>query len=465
MARLHQSVGGEELKQTFLRELDMSLDVATKGRRAHVFYPEEPVEEMKRAEEIGIFTLGRGSVLFPALGYAYSITGDRKYLDIGMKVLAFCLLNQRGGSDASATSFITAFLREAKLAGLGAKEEAVAFAACREYASSKHPPELVNGDLEQGSFVHWDIKKVPGQRFFYDDLVKVGWYLDDQERHEGRYSLRFHSDNFSRQMSASIKVALGPERRWRVSVWVKADEGMNPGASFVAKEYDTDRSRSFVLRATGRTQDGWEERAGQLVTGVRAVGILGLSQGNGTGDCWFDSARAEDLGPAYKLLTENGLAHERTGVGERLVVRTGGAYWGEPKIGGGDEQDEQPIPFSRGSLTDGVARYNYLNVPRATYSYWKLPEARLTFDLGKAYRIREVRFMSNQNESHGTALVELVDPASGQAVGRVEPPANGWNSLTDLDLVTREVVLHLVREEGDSYITLAEVEIWGEPIP
>ena len=51
-------MGGDELRETFLRELDLSLDVATKGERSYNFYPDEDVPELKRAEEIGIFALG-----------------------------------------------------------------------------------------------------------------------------------------------------------------------------------------------------------------------------------------------------------------------------------------------------------------------------------------------------------------------------------------------------------------------
>lgn len=449
MANLHRNVGGDELRDTFLRELDLSLDVATKGKRSYNFFPDETVSELKRAEEIGIFALGRGSVVFPPLGYAYRITSDRKYLELGMRVLAFCLMNQRGGSDASATSFMTAFLREAMQAGIGPKEEAAAFQAARDFAWEQWPRTLVNGDLELGSFRNWDIKKVPGQGFFYDGLVKVGLYLDDEVVHRGRYALRFHSDNYSRHMSASCAAALEPGRRWRASIWVRSPEDMDPAASVQVREYDTDESRGAVLRPTGRTEDGWEERAATIATAERAVARLVLSHSNGTDDCWFDTASVEDLGPTYALLTK----------------AVGGAYRGAPKVGGGDSTLEEPIPFEKGSLTDGVSDYVYQNVPQATYSYWQEPEAELIFTLREPCRVRRVTFHMLQHgkpRSHGTARAELLDPETGNVIATVEPPADGWNEIGDLNLETDTVRIRFTRREGYSYITLSEFDIWGE---
>lgn len=468
MARLHQNLAGtgagpEEklVRETLLRELELSLDVATKGKRCFNYYPDQEVSELMRAEEVGIFALGRGSVVFPPIGYAYRLTNDRKYLDIGLKVLAFCLMNQRGTSDASATSFMTAFLREAKAAGMTAKDEAAAFQAARDFAWEQHPRTFQNGDLEQGSFVNWSVKKVPGQTFFYDDLVKVGYYLDDKVSHKGKYSLRLHSDNFSRFMSVTCKVALVPARRWKVTAWVKQDEGMNPGVGFAIREYDTDTGLGVPMRPTGQVEGDWREYAGEFVTLVRSVGTLTCSQRNGTGDVWFDSAAVTDLGPVYKLLTDNGLTQGRAGRLEGLLVRTDGSYTTNPKIGGGDEKDEVTIPFSRGSLTDGVSKLVYQNVERSTYSYWQTPKSSVTFTLDKPHAIREVRVYIHQGEVHQTASAALVD-GQGKIIKQIEDPPAGWVVFDGLNLQADRVRLDFTRKNGGTYITLSEVEIWGE---
>lgn len=468
MARLHQNLAGQGagpeeklVRQTLLRELDLSLDANTKGKRCMTFYPDHEISELKRAEEVGIFALGRGSVVFPPIGYAYRLTGDRKYLDIGLKVLAFCLMNQRGSSDASATSFMTAFLREAKAAGMTAKDETAAFEAARDFAWQQYPQTLVNGDLEQGSFVNWDIKKVPGQTFYYDKLVNVGYYLDDQVKHEGKYSLRLHSDNFARFMSSTCKVALQPRRRWRVACWVKTSPGMNPGVGFGLREYDTDQSLGVTMRPTGKASEGWQEYAGEFMTLARTVGTLTMSQRNGTGDVWFDGAAVTEVGPLYRLLTENGLAN---GGGERLgglLVKTGGSYTTEPKIGGGDEKDEATVPFGRGALTDGQAKLVYQNVERATYSYWQGPQGRLTLKFDKPYRVRQVRLYVHQGELHGTRQVALLD-TQGKVLKQIDDPAAGWQLFDDLDLTTDNLALDFKRKDGSTYITVSEIEVWAE---
>ena len=462
MARLHQNVGDDFLKDTFLRELDLSLDVKTKGRRCLAFYPDEDVSEMKRAEEIGIFALGRGSVVFQPIGYAYRLTHDRKYLDVGMKVLAFCLMNQRGGSDASATSFMTPFLREVRAAGMGAKEEAAAFAAARDFAWEQHPRTLVNGDLELGNFRNWDIKKVPGQTFFYDKLVNVGWYLDDQVKHGGKLSLRAHSDNFSRFMSASCRMALPAGRRFRASIWVKPAPGMNPAASITTYEYDVDAKQGIALASTGKTEDGWEERAAEFMTLNRAVAVIGVSQRNGTGDVWFDDATVQELGPLYRLLTDNGLGRVQDPRREALMVKAGGTYEGNPKIDGGDAKDTGPIPFSRGSLTDGERGLKYQNVERATYSYWPQPAADLTIAFPRAHSVRQVSLFVHMGESHGTERVQLLDGKTQQVLGEVKPMNAAWYHFDGLTVNTDRLVLRFTRKPGCSYITVSEVEVWGE---
>jgi hypothetical protein len=462
MARLHQNVGDDFLEETLLRELDLSLDVKVKGKRCLAYYPDEEISEMERAEEIGIFALGRGSVVFQPIGYAYRLTKDRKYLDIGMKVLAFCLMNQRGSSDASATSFMTPFLREVRDAGMGPREEAAAFAAARDFAWEQHPKTLVNGDLELGNFRNWDIKKVPGQMFFYDKLVNVGWYLDDQVKHDGKLSLRAHSDNFSRFMSASCKMALPARRRFRASIWVKPAAGMNPAASITTYEYDVDAKQGIVLSPTGKVENGWEERAAEFMTLTRAVAAIGVSQRNGTGDVWFDDASVQEMGPIYRLLTDNGLGRLQDARREALMMKAGGTYEGNPKIDGGDARDEGPIPFSRGSLTDGERGLKYQNVERATYSYWQQPAADLTISFPKPYRVRQVNLFVHMGESHATESVQLLDAKTQQVLGEIKPMNAAWYHFDNLDLTTDRLLLRFTRQPGGSYITVSEVEVWGD---
>lgn len=463
MANLHQNVGGEELKRIFLQELDLSLDVEKKGKACYVYLPDERVSEDERAQVIGQYTLGRGSVLFPALGYAYRVSGDNRYLRIGMQVLAHCLLNQRSGSDNSATSLITAFLREARAAGWGPQQEAEAFARAREYSWSKHPRTLANGGFEQDAFAGWDIKKVPGQDFYWDPVVNVGYYLDGAVKLAGARSLRIHSDNRTRVITASTQVALEGGRRWRVSLWVRQDQGMNPTATWSLRSYEGLRGSSGTLRPTGREREGWQERAAQFGANGRMVLTVAVGNSSGTGDVWFDEVQLEDQGELGLLLTENGVGHEGREPAADSYLRTGGSYLPDQPMTG-DVQKEGPILFTEGALTDGDDGYDYSRQP-CSYAYWQgRKSGEILFDLGATYRILRVMLRVNCDASrraHGTSRIELLPAEADQPLAVIEQAVDGWNSFDDLDLNAQKLRLRLHQLENRTYITVSEVQIWG----
>ncbi len=461
MAKLHQNVGGDELREILLRELDLSLDVETKGKAAYNYYPDEEISEDKRAEEIGHYTLGRGSVLFPAMGYAYELTGDEQYLRLGMDVLAYCLLNQRSGSDNSATSFITAFLRDAKAAGYGPQEEREAFERAREFSWAQYPRELTNGGFEDG-FRHWSVKKVPGQDFYEDPIVHVGYYWDD-EAVEGAHSLRIHSDNRLRHISVTGETALPAGRRWRLTGWLRGDETMNPSMYYSVRSYDDDARGSGGLAATGETRDGWERYAAEFMTLSRMVMTISLINRKGTGDVWFDGFELEDLGEVGKLLTENGVGHEGREPSEAIVIRTGGTYLPDAPMNG-DVEMEGPIPFTAGSLTDGDDRYDYHRHP-CSYAYWgDRDTGEVLFDLTDTYRIERIAIKVNNDPSrraHGTAKIELLPAEGEEPIAVIDETVDGWNTFEELDLEAQRLRLRLHLMEGRTYLTIAEVQIWG----
>ncbi len=432
MAKLHQNIGGDELRRIFLQELDLSLDVQTKGRAAYVYLPDEQVSEDKRAQVIGRYTLGRGSVLFPAIGYAYRITGDEKYLRIGMDVLAHCLLNQRSGSDNSATSFITAFLREARAAGWGLEQEAEAFARAREFSWAQHPRDVANGGFEQDAFAHWSVKKVPSQDFYEDPIVNVGYYLDGDVKLAGARSLRIHSDNRTRVISAATNVALPAGRRWRVSGWVRADETMMPSMSYGLRSYDTGQRGGGSFNTIAAERDGWQQRTADFTTAARMVLTITVGNRKGTGDVWFDEIALEDLGELGTLLTENGVGHEGREPAEGMYILTGGSYLPNAPMTGDVEKDG-PILFTEGALTDGDDAYDYSRQP-CSYAYWqKRPYGEVLFDLGADYQIDRIRLKVNCDASrraHGTSLIELLPADSDEPLATIEQAAPS-NSACD----------------------------------
>ena len=466
MAKLHQNVGGDELARVFLQELDLSMDVETKGKMAFNYYPNEEISEDKRAEEIGVYTLGRGSVLFPAIGYAYRLTGDEKYLRLGMDVLAHCLLKQRSGSDNSATSFITAFLREARDGGYGPEQEREAFERARDFSWAQYPRELANGGFEDG-FRHWGVKKVPAEDFraYQDPIVNVGYFLDSEVAIEGSNALRIHSDNRLRHISVTGQAGLPEGRRWRLTGWMRGDETMNPGMSYSLRSFDDDSRSSGAISATDETRDGWTRHEATFITPARMVMTITLVNRQGTGDVWFDGFELEDLGSVGKLLTENGVGRDRAPA-DNLLIRTGGTYLPDAPMTG-EAKIEGPIPFTEGSLTDGDDGYDYSRQP-CSYGYWQSrPMGELLFDFKGTYRIERVSIKVNQDENrhaHGTSKIELLPADSDDPIAVIDEPLNGWNEFEDLDFEAQQLRLRLHQMDGRTYITIAEVQVWGEDV-
>jgi len=467
MAKLHQETGDDEIIDILKREIDLSLDVQTKARRSHAVLPGTRLSEDRQAFVLANpFALGRGSTLFPPLGYLADVTDDARYLRFGMKILAHYMLNLRGGSDASATSYATVFLHYAKRAGIGPKDEAAAFQRAKDFSFEQWPKGVVNGGFEADHFEGWGVKEIPGRDFYYDKLVRVGYYLDGRVRHSGRRSLRLHSDNRGRVMSVRGRFALKPRTTWRASIWIKTDPTMNPGASIALREYDRDRGRGITLRSVGEPVDGWQRRSGEFTTAVRTVATVTLSNRRGTGDAWFDDVSIEDLGRAYSLLTNNGGGREwRKPAYPGLSVDTGGSYQPDQPMSGDVKVEGRPILFAEGSLTDGVSRYNHLQKPIPSYAYWTgRSGGSITFDLVRPFRIRRVRVhVLISSRGHGTQRIELRHgETAGQLLDAVEPAANGWNDFDKLAATARRLTLVLTAEKGKTYTTLSEVEVWGD---
>ncbi|MBT3380934.1 MAG: hypothetical protein HN742_16090 [Lentisphaerae bacterium] len=468
MAKLHAETDDDTVLAILRRELDLSLDVQTKAARAHVVLPRTAMSHEKQACTLANpYALGRGSTLFPPLGYLAATTGDRKYLELGLDILAHYMLNLRGGSDASATSYATVFLHYAKQAGIGAPQEAQAFARARAFSYEQWPEGLLNGDFEADNFQGWSVKKVPGQNHYYDELVHVGYYLDEDVNRSGKRSLRLHSDNRSRTMGVKGHAGLKPKTQWRVSIWMKADDSMNPSASLSLREYDTDQRTSAALRPAGERVGGWQQRAAEFTTSDRTVATLALSNRTGTGDAWFDDARIEDLGPALTLFTNNGDRRDwRKPAYPGLGIDSVGSYVPDEPMTGDIKVNGRPITFAEGCLTDGVSKYDHRQKPNPSYCYWtKRSGGTITFDLGapRALRLVKVHTLQGGRKAHGTQRIELhKDGPDGELLGSIEPVAEGWSRFDGLSAVTQKLTLVLTAMKGRAYTTLSEVEIWGE---
>ncbi|MEN6548950.1 MAG: DUF4091 domain-containing protein [Armatimonadia bacterium] len=168
------------------------------------------------------------------------------------------------------------------------------------------------------------------------------------------------------------------------------------------------------------------------------------------------------------LLTDNGLTNEKAADYAKLPhFNTGGAYLPSPVLAGGDV-GQTKVGFAEGALTDGNVTYN--SVKPAPYAYWQgARSGELLFDLGRMCQIDRVRVNLLNSGPHGTSQVQVFvkgDPLEfpdNLKVGVIENAMNGWN---ELPVGKRADGLRLVfaAQEGKSYITASEVEIWGQVV-
>ena len=151
---------------------------------------------------------------------------------------------------------------------------------------------------------------------------------------------------------------------------------------------------------------------------------------------------------------------------DNLLIRTGGTYLPDAPMTG-EAKIEGPIPFTEGSLTDGDDGYDYSRQP-CSYGYWQSrPMGELLFDFKGTYRIERVSIKVNQDENrhaHGTSKIELLPADSDDPIAVIDEPLNGWNEFEDLDFEAQQLRLRLHQMDGRTYITIAEVQVWGEDV-
>lgn len=171
------------------------------------------------------------------------------------------------------------------------------------------------------------------------------------------------------------------------------------------------------------------------------------------------------------LLTDNGLANEKhSEYKDANHFKTEGVYEIAPGFSGG-VGEQSPVSFAEGRLTNGDSSFDYKRDP-SPYVYWQNEiTGELIFHLRRECRIDKVRLclLSREDGPHGTANVDVYvtgDPLEFPdvlKVGTIAPADDGWNELA-VGRSADGLRLVLSQAPGKSYITVSEVEIWGEAI-
>jgi len=173
------------------------------------------------------------------------------------------------------------------------------------------------------------------------------------------------------------------------------------------------------------------------------------------------------------LLTANGRTNpEHSAYKQAPVLALPNAgYYAVPDMNGEKGSATALIPFSKGILTNGDASTDHKRKP-GPYTYWAgKKRGELVFELGVPCRIRRVRVCVHTAHSTGCGRITLYDRGNvlefpeALLMGRIDEPKKDWNEFADLDRLTDGLRLVFGAAPGKRYLTVAEVEVWGTPMP
>lgn len=175
------------------------------------------------------------------------------------------------------------------------------------------------------------------------------------------------------------------------------------------------------------------------------------------------------------LLTANGASNaEFSQYKDAPILKTAGTYYPTPQFAPNFKElgevgtVDKPISFTTGILTNGDTSTNFKRRPMP-YVYWSgKNRATLDFDFGQEYRITKVRVaLAMSSAAHGVKTLGIYTGAelleSGALPMKEITPRNGWNEFV-VGNESDKIKLEFTRAEGARYITVTEVEIWGQEL-
>jgi len=293
LAKLHHAAPTDEIKRIFLTELDISLN--TTDRMPFMYkrypekkglYPEHPGPAFQ-AQEIGRWAMGRGSVIWPSLAYAYRITGDKKYLDIGFRSFGYYALSMTPDT----AIFTTPFIEVLKENGYGAEQEKALLAQIAVELAAKYPKALPDAGFDTESLKGWSRPNRKG---------RIESVRDTQVKLAGASSLRMTSFTVHSKPYSTATFYCETPGRYRVRVWARAEKGVRGGLAVNYKRFLPPSGRSYYAGLGDRHPKNPEWRAFEAIVDVPAAGTLQVLVYNikSVGSIWYDEVQIERIGEA-----------------------------------------------------------------------------------------------------------------------------------------------------------------------
>jgi len=294
LMKLHQLEPTAAHRDLFLRELDYTISRKRfEAQHADRFTRGVMSEEEAIALCLAALVHNRGNTLFPPLAYAHRLTGDERYLQIGMMTIAMAGLNQYYFDPLMALR--SCLVGEAKRAGSGAPEEAGYQRRARELLTIGATDGIPNSGFEKG---------------------KEGWSarhpfeIDTERKVEGKQCLRTPVSDRARWVHVvPAPIRLKANSIYTFSGYVTHEGQARPGIVITYRDfsglrhkigarYDAPDPDSFYIAQVEQPKSGSPWRRWSLVIETEEGGIASLrldarQMAPGRGTVWYDAIRLE----------------------------------------------------------------------------------------------------------------------------------------------------------------------------
>lgn len=306
IAKMRLATGDAQWEQFMAEETAVAMSVQPYEHSRPEYFRDNPLTTDQRIiRTIVEGKIGdRGNMLFPALGYAYRWTGDKRHLEMGMTLVYAAILSREYTDPLYALAAV--FLQQAREAGFGQEEEEAHYKAALDVMLGMAHEQLANPGFEQGT-KHWGAWRVKATTSnVWKPIREKALLMDRAVKKEGEQSLHVVITRQNPRPGFSVPlesddIVLKAGATVRIEGWVRTEGDVYPSFSLSCEPLSGDVApQSFKGTAGEPDGDGWqrwiiEAQATALSLGRVRITINRKSP-TAEGEAWIDGiAMTQDV--------------------------------------------------------------------------------------------------------------------------------------------------------------------------